>query len=91
MLSDEVEASRSGVETQGGGVEESLEANYPVQVSDPQGAVTFHLTSLPPGYLTPPADRIRQPVEDGEECICTTSLSPGEPRFLSLQIQIVHG
>ncbi|CAL8298128.1 unnamed protein product [Merluccius merluccius] len=42
----------------------SFQANYPVQVTDPQGktrcAVTFNLTSMPPGYLTPPADRIRQ-------------------------------
>ncbi|CAL8255575.1 unnamed protein product [Lota lota] len=60
----------------------SLETNYPVQVTDPQGAVTFHLTSMPPGYLTYPADRIRQPVEDGEDCICTTSLSPDLPQEL---------
>ncbi|TNN47020.1 hypothetical protein EYF80_042791 [Liparis tanakae] len=37
----------------------SLEANYPVQVTDPNDAVTLHLSSMPSGFLSP-SDRIRQ-------------------------------
>ncbi|KAG7274015.1 hypothetical protein CRUP_032609, partial [Coryphaenoides rupestris] len=59
----------------------SLEANYPVQVTDPKGALTLHLTSVQPVYLTPPTGRIRQPVEDGE-CLCARSLSPDLPKEL---------
>uniref|UniRef100_A0A671USR8 Protein YIPF n=1 Tax=Sparus aurata TaxID=8175 RepID=A0A671USR8_SPAAU len=54
----------------------SLEANYPVQVTDPHDAVTLHLSSMPSRYQSPSSDRIRQPVEDVEECTCPTSISP---------------
>ncbi|KAM6956525.1 ectodysplasin-A receptor-associated adapter protein isoform 1-T1 [Aplochiton taeniatus] len=56
--------------------EMSLKSNFPVQVTDPQDTVTLHLRSMPSGYLTPPSDRIRQPEEDGEDCICTGSILP---------------
>ncbi|XP_030235383.1 ectodysplasin-A receptor-associated adapter protein isoform X1 [Gadus morhua] len=59
---------------------QSIKTNYPVQVTDPQDPVTFPLPSMLPRY--PPADRIRQPVEDGEDCICTPSLSPDLPQEL---------
>ncbi|XP_056148152.1 ectodysplasin-A receptor-associated adapter protein [Lampris incognitus] len=59
----------------------SMGANYPVQVTDPHDAVTLHLSSMPPEYFTPPTDRIRQPVEDGEDCIYT-SISPDLPKEL---------
>ncbi|XP_033978356.1 ectodysplasin-A receptor-associated adapter protein isoform X1 [Trematomus bernacchii] len=64
----------------------SLEANYPVQVTDPNAdAVTLHLTSMTSGYLSPSSDRIRQPVQDGdEECTCPTSTSPDFPKELQL-------
>ncbi|XP_033978358.1 ectodysplasin-A receptor-associated adapter protein isoform X2 [Trematomus bernacchii] len=63
----------------------SLEANYPVQVTDPNDAVTLHLTSMTSGYLSPSSDRIRQPVQDGdEECTCPTSTSPDFPKELQL-------
>ncbi|XP_022054817.1 ectodysplasin-A receptor-associated adapter protein isoform X1 [Acanthochromis polyacanthus] len=63
----------------------SLEANYPVQVTDPHaGAVTLHLSSMPSRYLSPSSDRIRQPVEDVEECTCPTSNSPDYPKELQL-------
>nr|XP_020455575.1 ectodysplasin-A receptor-associated adapter protein isoform X1 [Monopterus albus] len=72
----------------------SLEANYPVQVTDPHeytevsnmspaDAVTLHLSSMPSGYLSP-SDRIRQPVEDVEECTCPISASPDYPKELQL-------
>lgn len=62
----------------------SLEANYPVQVTDSHAdAVTLHLTSMPSGYLNPSKDRIRQPVED-EECTCPTSVSPDFPKELQI-------
>ncbi|XP_036980065.1 ectodysplasin-A receptor-associated adapter protein isoform X2 [Acanthopagrus latus] len=53
----------------------SLEANYPVQVTDPHDAVTLHLSSMPSRYRRPSSDRIRQPVEDVEECTCPASIS----------------
>ncbi|XP_035518913.1 ectodysplasin-A receptor-associated adapter protein [Morone saxatilis] len=59
----------------------SLEANYPVQVTDPHDAVTLHLSSMPSGY--PSSDRIRQPVED-VECLCPTSILPDYPKELQL-------
>lgn len=65
--------------------EMSLKSNFPVQVTEPQDTVTLQLSSMPPGYLTPPSDRIRQPVEDGVECICTGSILQDfskEPQFL---------
>ncbi|XP_033957179.1 ectodysplasin-A receptor-associated adapter protein isoform X1 [Pseudochaenichthys georgianus] len=64
----------------------SLEANYPVQATDPNAdAVTLHLTSMTSGYLSPSSDRIRQPVQDGvEECTCPTSTSPDFPKELQL-------
>ncbi|XP_041644752.1 ectodysplasin-A receptor-associated adapter protein [Cheilinus undulatus] len=62
----------------------SLEANYPVQVTDPHAdAVTLHLASMPSEYLSPSSDRIRQPVED-EECTCLTSISPDCPKELQI-------
>ncbi|XP_007244641.2 ectodysplasin-A receptor-associated adapter protein [Astyanax mexicanus] len=55
----------------------SLKSNYPVQVTDPQDNVTLQLSSVPPGYLTPPMDRIQQPVEnDASEFICPGSIAP---------------
>ncbi|XP_066539151.1 ectodysplasin-A receptor-associated adapter protein isoform X2 [Hoplias malabaricus] len=55
----------------------SLKSNYPVQVTDPQDNVTLQLSSVPPGYLTPPMDRIQQPVEnDASEFICPGSITP---------------
>ncbi|XP_051937132.1 ectodysplasin-A receptor-associated adapter protein isoform X2 [Hippocampus zosterae] len=64
----------------------SLEANYPVQVTDPNDAVTLHLSSMPSGYLSP-SNRIRQPVKDSEECTCPTSTSPEDyPKELQLQL-----
>ncbi|XP_061645391.1 ectodysplasin-A receptor-associated adapter protein isoform X3 [Phyllopteryx taeniolatus] len=64
----------------------SLEANYPVQVTDPNDAVTLHLSSMPSGYLSP-SYRIRQPVKDTEECTCPTSTSPEDhPKELQLQL-----
>ncbi|XP_030011875.1 ectodysplasin-A receptor-associated adapter protein-like isoform X1 [Sphaeramia orbicularis] len=73
----------------------SLEANYPVQVTDPQGpfvlpclseadAVTLHLSSMPSRYLSHASDRIRQPVEDEEECTCPSSTSPDFPKELQI-------
>ncbi|XP_041865809.1 ectodysplasin-A receptor-associated adapter protein isoform X2 [Melanotaenia boesemani] len=63
----------------------SLEANYPVQVTDPHDAVTLHLSSMPTGYLSPsPESRIRQPVEDVEECTCPTFSSPDCPKELQI-------
>ncbi|KAF7219749.1 ectodysplasin-A receptor-associated adapter protein isoform X2 [Nothobranchius furzeri] len=63
----------------------SLEANYPVQVTDPHDAVTLHLSSMPSRYLSPSSeDRIRQPVEDVEECTCPSSTSPDCPKQLQL-------
>ncbi|XP_034040840.1 ectodysplasin-A receptor-associated adapter protein isoform X1 [Thalassophryne amazonica] len=62
----------------------SLEANYPVQVTDPHDAVTLHLSAMSSGYLNPPTDRITQPVEDSEECPTSTSPDyPKELRFLN--------
>ncbi|XP_052001336.1 ectodysplasin-A receptor-associated adapter protein-like isoform X1 [Xyrauchen texanus] len=59
--------------------EMSLRSNYPVQVTDPQDMrdpVTLKLSSVPPGYLTPLADRIQQPVEnDGKKFIPSASVS----------------
>ncbi|XP_064788407.1 ectodysplasin-A receptor-associated adapter protein-like isoform X1 [Oncorhynchus masou masou] len=62
--------------------EMSLKSNYPVQVTEPQDTVTLQLRSMPPGYLTPLSDGIRQPVKDGVECICTGSISPDFPKEL---------
>ncbi|XP_035462845.1 ectodysplasin-A receptor-associated adapter protein isoform X2 [Scophthalmus maximus] len=62
----------------------SLEANYPVQVTDPHDAVTLHLSSMPSGCLSASSDRIRQPVEDVDECTCPTSTSPDFPKELQL-------
>ncbi|XP_029963011.1 ectodysplasin-A receptor-associated adapter protein isoform X2 [Salarias fasciatus] len=63
----------------------SLEANYPVQATDHHDAVTLHLSSMPPGYLSPASeDRIRQPVEDVEDCCCPTSTSPDYPKELQI-------
>ncbi|XP_062319527.1 ectodysplasin-A receptor-associated adapter protein isoform X1 [Osmerus eperlanus] len=66
--------------------EMSLKSNYPVQVTEPKDTVTLQLSSMPPGYLIPHSDRIRQPEEDGLDCICTGSISPDfskEPQFLN--------
>ncbi|XP_077352153.1 ectodysplasin-A receptor-associated adapter protein isoform X3 [Festucalex cinctus] len=63
----------------------SLEANYPVQVTDPNDAVTLHLSSMPSGYLSP-SNRIKQPVKDTEECVCPTSTSPDDPKELQLHL-----
>ncbi|KAM9803779.1 ectodysplasin-A receptor-associated adapter protein [Neosynchiropus ocellatus] len=60
----------------------SLEANYPVQVTDPHDPVTLHLSSMPSGYLSP--HRITKPVKDVEECTCPTSTSPDFPKELQL-------
>lgn len=57
----------------------SLEENYPVQVTDPHDAVTLHLSSMPPGHLS--SERIQQPVEDIEDCSCS-STSPDFPKAL---------
>ncbi|KAF4084529.1 hypothetical protein AMELA_G00129600 [Ameiurus melas] len=55
----------------------SLKSNYPVQVTDPDDNVTLQLSSVPPGYLTPPMDRIQQPVEnDASAFICPGSITP---------------
>ncbi|XP_028280153.1 ectodysplasin-A receptor-associated adapter protein isoform X4 [Parambassis ranga] len=63
----------------------SLEANYPVQVTDPHDAVTLPLSSMNSRYLSPSSkDRIRQPVEDVEECTWPTSTSPDYPKELQL-------
>ncbi|XP_028280152.1 ectodysplasin-A receptor-associated adapter protein isoform X3 [Parambassis ranga] len=64
----------------------SLEANYPVQVTDPHAdAVTLPLSSMNSRYLSPSSkDRIRQPVEDVEECTWPTSTSPDYPKELQL-------
>ncbi|XP_004077260.1 ectodysplasin-A receptor-associated adapter protein isoform X2 [Oryzias latipes] len=63
----------------------SLETNYPVQVTDPHDAVTLHLSSMPSRYLNPsPESRIRQPVEDLEDCTCPTSTSPDCPKELQM-------
>ncbi|XP_077438222.1 ectodysplasin-A receptor-associated adapter protein isoform X2 [Vanacampus margaritifer] len=61
----------------------SLEANYPVQVTDPNDAVTLHLSSMPSGYLSP-SNRIKQPVKDTKECTCPTSTSSDYPEELQL-------
>ncbi|XP_052009771.1 ectodysplasin-A receptor-associated adapter protein-like [Xyrauchen texanus] len=56
--------------------EMSLRSNYPVQVTNPQDSVTLKLSSVPPDYLTPPADRIQQPVEnDGSKFIPSATVS----------------
>ncbi|XP_051503087.1 ectodysplasin-A receptor-associated adapter protein-like isoform X2 [Myxocyprinus asiaticus] len=56
--------------------EMSLGSNYPVQVTNSQDPVTLQLSSVPPGYLTPPADRIQQPVEnDGSKFIPSATVS----------------
>ncbi|XP_019903065.1 ectodysplasin-A receptor-associated adapter protein isoform X1 [Esox lucius] len=60
--------------------EMSLKSNYPVQVTEPQDTVTLQLRSLPSGCLSP--DRIRQPVEDNVEYICSSSISPDFPKEL---------
>ncbi|XP_013858419.1 ectodysplasin-A receptor-associated adapter protein [Austrofundulus limnaeus] len=63
----------------------SLETNYPVQVTNHHDAVTLHLSSMPSRYLSPSSeDRIRQPVEDMEECTCPTSTSPDCPKQLQI-------
>ncbi|TDH00993.1 hypothetical protein EPR50_G00175580 [Perca flavescens] len=63
----------------------SLEANYPVQVTDPNAdAVTLHLSSMSSGYLRSSADRIRQPVQDDEQCTCPTSTLPDFPKELQI-------
>ncbi|XP_040035134.1 ectodysplasin-A receptor-associated adapter protein isoform X2 [Gasterosteus aculeatus] len=62
----------------------SLEANYPVQVTDRNDAVTLHLSSMSAGFLSPSSDRIRQPVQDVEECTWPTSTSPDSPKELQL-------
>ncbi|XP_040035133.1 ectodysplasin-A receptor-associated adapter protein isoform X1 [Gasterosteus aculeatus] len=63
----------------------SLEANYPVQVTDRNAdAVTLHLSSMSAGFLSPSSDRIRQPVQDVEECTWPTSTSPDSPKELQL-------
>ncbi|XP_029031672.1 ectodysplasin-A receptor-associated adapter protein isoform X2 [Betta splendens] len=63
----------------------SLEANYPVQVTDPHDAVTLHLSSMPSEFLSPSSNRIKQPVEDVEECICSsTSTSADYPKELQI-------
>lgn len=63
----------------------SLEANYPVQVTDPHDAVTLHLSSMASGYLRPSSqDKIRQPVEDVEDCTCPTSTSTDCPKQLQI-------
>ncbi|XP_028325082.1 ectodysplasin-A receptor-associated adapter protein-like isoform X2 [Gouania willdenowi] len=60
----------------------SLEANYPVQVTDPHAAVTLHLSSLPCGYLKASSEApIRQPVE---ECSCPTSTTADNPKDLQI-------
>ncbi|XP_049591854.1 ectodysplasin-A receptor-associated adapter protein isoform X2 [Syngnathus scovelli] len=64
----------------------SLGANRPVQVTDPNDAVTLHLSSMPSGYLKL-SDRIRQPEK---ECTCPTSTSAGteQPKEVQLQLKI---
>ncbi|KAL0964400.1 hypothetical protein UPYG_G00323320 [Umbra pygmaea] len=64
--------------------EMSLKSNYPVQVTEPQDTVTLQLRSLTPEYISPRPNRIRQPVEDGVDCICTGSLSPDFPKELQI-------
>ncbi|KAG7328745.1 hypothetical protein KOW79_008689 [Hemibagrus wyckioides] len=55
----------------------SLKSNYPVQVTDPHDTVTLQISSVPPGYLTPPMDRIQQPVEnEASALICPGSITP---------------
>ncbi|KAG7462546.1 hypothetical protein MATL_G00186030 [Megalops atlanticus] len=39
-------------------------SNYPVQVTEPHDPVTLQFTSVPPPYLMPSSDRIRQPVDN---------------------------
>lgn len=58
----------------------SLETNYPVQVTDPREAVTLHLSSMSSSFLS--SNRIRQPVEDVEDCSCPSSTSPDFPKAL---------
>nr|XP_057912943.1 ectodysplasin-A receptor-associated adapter protein isoform X3 [Doryrhamphus excisus] len=70
------------------GTQLSLEANYPVQVTDPHDAVTLHLSSMPPGYLST-SDRINQPLKEVEECTCPTSSSPEDPSK-EVQFQLNH-
>ncbi|KAM8860311.1 ectodysplasin-A receptor-associated adapter protein [Spinachia spinachia] len=62
----------------------SLEGNYPVQVTDRNDAVTLHLSSMPSGFLNPSSDRIRQPVQDVEECTWPTSTLRDSPKELQL-------
>ncbi|KAJ0004844.1 hypothetical protein NQD34_011058 [Periophthalmus magnuspinnatus] len=57
----------------------SLDENYPVQVTDPYGAVTLQLTSMAPGPYS--SQRIQQPVED-VDCSCPSSTSPDCPKAL---------
>ncbi|XP_011617924.1 ectodysplasin-A receptor-associated adapter protein [Takifugu rubripes] len=61
----------------------SLGGHYPVQVTDPHDAVTLPLTSMTPAYLIP-TDRIRQPVEDAEECSCPPTVSSDYPEELQV-------
>ncbi|XP_057705022.1 ectodysplasin-A receptor-associated adapter protein isoform X2 [Corythoichthys intestinalis] len=63
----------------------SLEANYPVQVTDPNDAVTLHLSSMPFGYLSP-SNKIQQPVKDTEECTSLKSASQDYPKELQFRL-----
>ncbi|CAJ1066496.1 ectodysplasin-A receptor-associated adapter protein isoform X1 [Xyrichtys novacula] len=62
----------------------SLEANYPVQVTEPHAnAVTLHLSSMCSGYVSPSSGGIRQVIED-DDCTCPTSVSPDYPKELQI-------
>ncbi|KAJ8359606.1 hypothetical protein SKAU_G00161310 [Synaphobranchus kaupii] len=54
--------------------DKSLMSNYPVQVTEPQAAETLPFTSVPPSYLMPSSERIRQPVDESNN-IYTDTLS----------------
>ncbi|KAI5102818.1 ectodysplasin-A receptor-associated adapter protein isoform X1 [Silurus meridionalis] len=52
-------------------------SSEPVEDVDPSSFITDTLSSVPPGYLTPPMDRIQQPVEnDASALICPGSITP---------------
>ncbi|XP_061913747.1 ectodysplasin-A receptor-associated adapter protein, partial [Entelurus aequoreus] len=63
----------------------SLEANYPVQVTDPHDAVTLHLSSMPPGYLST-SNIISQPVKNVEECSCPALTSSDDAKEGQFQL-----
>ncbi|KAJ8248507.1 hypothetical protein GJAV_G00242770 [Gymnothorax javanicus] len=67
--------------------DKSLMSTYPVQVTEPPAAETLPFSSVPPSYIMPSSERIRQPVDESNN-IYNDTMSAGF--FKGLQHQDNH-